>query len=353
MKLPLQLAKSLAAFVNDETSPKASPQRAVCIGMRIFLLGALLAVGTEPVKAQDTEGMVAPHRHGPASLRHLHSDGTAEADNWAGYAIAAATPPATPTSPTGVTVTSVTGSWIVPEAICSGVSSSYSSFWVGIDGWYSPTVEQIGTDSDCSSGTPTYYAWYEFYPLDSYYACAAASGHKSPPCPLMALKVGDVMSAAVNCNTDGTCTATITDESMSPPAPFSTTFTPTKKTGAPQLSSGEWIAETPCCTESGGYLPLTDFGTISYGQHYTDDTGTNFATVITSAAPHGLTAPINSFFSIGPATWWASTMVNENYAIPDCGVNPPPPPPPDVIAAPSRLSADGSSFKVTWKRAGP
>ena len=82
-------------------------------------------------------------------------------------------------------------------------------------------------------------------------------------------------------------------------------------------------AETPCCTKSGGYLPLANFHTISYGQDYTNDMGTNYAT---SAAPHGLTAPINSFFSIGPATWWASTRVNENYAIPDGGVNPPPPP---------------------------
>ena len=331
----------------------------------VIVIGSAILIAALPVGAQSTEGMVAPHRHGPASIRHLHSDGTAESDNWAGYAIAAATPPTTPTSPTGVTVTSVTASWVVPEVSkdwCQSSPNSESSFWVGIDGWYSPTVEQIGTDSDCSNGTPTYYAWYEFYPLDSYYACAAASSS----CKLMTLAPGDLMVATVNCNTDGTCTATITDESINPPNnSFSTTFTPTKQTGTPQLSSGEWIAETPCCTKAGDYLRLADFGTISYGQDYcgvlrgTDTpvcvagTGkvTNYATVITSAA---LTAPINSFFSIGPATWWACTMVNEKYPIPDDGVNPPAQPPKKyLMAVPSGLSPDGSSFQVTFKHRGP
>jgi hypothetical protein len=334
-----------------------------------IIMGSAIIIATLPVEAQDTQGMVAPHRHGPASIRGLHSDGTAESDNWAGYAIAAATPPATPTSPTGVTVTSVTASWVVPEVSmdwCKSSPNSESSFWVGIDGWYSNTVEQIGTDSDCSSGTPTYYAWYEFYPLNFDYACPTGSHDNPSLCPLMNIQPGDVMSAAVNCTADGkSCTVTITDETMKPPASFSKKLTANNQTGIPfQLSSGEWIAETPCCTNSGDYFPLTDFGTISFGQDYTRVNLTNDATVVISAASEGLTAPnnsffsigpapIRSFFSIGPATWWASTMVNENYAIPDCGVNPPPPPPAEVIAKPSGLSADGSSFKVTWQSPGP
>ena len=82
-------------------------------------MGSAMAIGAAPVDPQDlnqdskgqySKGMVAPHRHGPASVRLLHFDGTAEVDKWAGYAIAAAHPPATPTSSTGVTVTSVAGS---------------------------------------------------------------------------------------------------------------------------------------------------------------------------------------------------------------------------------------------------
>lgn len=301
----------------------------------VIVTGSAMVIGSIPANAEDLNQdnqnrreMVTPHRHGPVSIRHRHFDGTAEAYNWSGYAIAAATPPATPTSPTGVTVTSVAGSWVIPEATCSGRSSQYSAFWVGIDGWYSDSVEQIGTDSDCSNGTPSYYAWYEFYPEPSYYA-----GN------LTNLAAGDVISASVTYNTSSkTFTATI---SVNGRTPFSTTFTPSHRTGTPQLSSAEWIAEAPCCTRSGGVLPLADFGTVSFGQDYTSIAGTNYATV------NGVKEPIGYFLTDSPATWWQCTMVIESYS----GTNPPPA---DVMAAPSALSTDpSSSFQVTWKSAGP
>jgi hypothetical protein len=52
-------------------------------------------------------------------------------------------------------VTAVHGSWLVPTATCDGrPQNSGASFWVGIDGYTSATVEQTRTDSDCSKGTP-------------------------------------------------------------------------------------------------------------------------------------------------------------------------------------------------------
>ena len=98
-------------------------------------------------------------QHGPIIIHERHGK-NATSTNWSGYAV------------TGVSgsVTNVKGSWVVPTVDCSkSPSTSYASFWVGIDGYSSNTVEQIGTDSDCSSGTPTYYAWYEFYPHFAYY----------------------------------------------------------------------------------------------------------------------------------------------------------------------------------------
>ena len=59
----------------------------------------------------------------------------------------------------------VAGSWTVPTA--STKTSGYSSVWVGIDGYSSSTVEQVGTEADVSGGTVTYYAWYEAYPSAS------------------------------------------------------------------------------------------------------------------------------------------------------------------------------------------
>ena len=101
----------------------------------------------------------APHRHRPADIRTHRLDGTFESTNWSGYAA------------TGTNFTRVTGSWVIPASTCAtGSSAEYAAFWIGIDGWTSDSVEQTGTDSDCSNGKPSYYAWYEFYPNPSYYA---------------------------------------------------------------------------------------------------------------------------------------------------------------------------------------
>src|SRR5438105_3519625 len=81
-------------------------------------------------------------------------DGASSSTNWAGYAVTGA----------AGSVSNVRGSWIVPAATCAAGETSYSSFWVGIDGFNSGSVEQTGTDSDCRNGVPTYYAWTEFYP---------------------------------------------------------------------------------------------------------------------------------------------------------------------------------------------
>ena len=74
--------------------------------------------------------------------------------NWSGYAA------------TGSTYTSVASSWTEPTGTCKS-GSQYSSFWVGLDGYNSGTVEQTGTDVDCAGRTPQYYAWYEIYPAAS------------------------------------------------------------------------------------------------------------------------------------------------------------------------------------------
>jgi hypothetical protein len=56
--------------------------------------------------------------------------GTVCSTNWSGFAV---------TAPTG-SVSNVEGSWIVP-AVSRSRGSTYSSYWVGIDGYSSSTVE--------------------------------------------------------------------------------------------------------------------------------------------------------------------------------------------------------------------
>ena len=68
--------------------------------------------------------------------------------NWAGYAVSGSGTGTTPTS-----FTAVSGSWVQAAATCTAGSPGYSAFWVGLGGFAtgSRTLEQIGTEADCSS----------------------------------------------------------------------------------------------------------------------------------------------------------------------------------------------------------
>ena len=75
--------------------------------------------------------------------------------NWSGYAV------------TGGTYTSVSATWVQNKGTCSSSDTDTDmSPWVGIDGYSSSTVEQIGTSVDCSGSSIDYYAWYEMYPAN-------------------------------------------------------------------------------------------------------------------------------------------------------------------------------------------
>ena len=63
--------------------------------------------------------------------------------NWSGYVAATNL-----TSPQPNSVTEVVGSWIVPAVTGPAGANTDSSVWVGIDGYGSGTVEQVGTQED-------------------------------------------------------------------------------------------------------------------------------------------------------------------------------------------------------------
>ncbi len=115
---------------------------------------------------------------------------TTTSSNWAGYAAATNL-----NNPATGSVSYVAGSWKVPAV--TGTGTAYSAVWVGIDGYTSNTVEQIGTESDVASGTPSYYAWYEMYP----------QGYVTVP---LTISAGDSISASVS-YASGQFTVTITD----------------------------------------------------------------------------------------------------------------------------------------------
>src|SRR5947208_2422073 len=81
-----------------------------------------------------------------------HKIGHSTSSNWSGYAVTGSGP-----------YRSVSSSWTQPAVDCSRTPNAYSSFWVGLDGDTTNSVEQTGTDADCSSGQAVYYGWYEMY----------------------------------------------------------------------------------------------------------------------------------------------------------------------------------------------
>src|SRR5436309_1629048 len=86
-------------------------------------------------------------RFGPAQNVRRITHALVVTSNWAGYAA----------QNIRHHFESVEASWQQPTPSCGG-GTSYSSFWVGLDGYGSHSIEQIGTDSDCANGTATYYA---------------------------------------------------------------------------------------------------------------------------------------------------------------------------------------------------
>jgi Peptidase A4 family len=186
-----------------------------------FAVAAVVAVAVPAFAAGSPAGR--------ARLDPNHKITNSTSTNWSGYAA------------TGGRFTSITSSWTEPSVICGG-GTAYSSFWVGLDGDTSSTVEQTGTDADCSSGVPQYYAWYQMYPKF--------------PSNIASVQPGDSMSASVTTDGVGRFTLTITDSGH-------WTFSTTQRLKSAALASAEVIAEAP--SSRGGVLPLANFGTVNFG----------------------------------------------------------------------------------------
>ena len=119
----------------------------------IGVLVTLILVAVPP----NTAPVAVPVLHGSHVLLEEGTSGS-----WAGYAVATNLK-----TPQDYAVSDVKGQWVVPS-VSPSTSDTYSAIWVGIDGYSSNTVEQIGTEQDSINGQPTYYAWFEMYPREAY-----------------------------------------------------------------------------------------------------------------------------------------------------------------------------------------
>jgi hypothetical protein len=250
----------------------------------VLSAGAAATVPTVANTPMQAASPLSSPRHGLATQSSL---------DWAGYAVS------------GTVFTNVAGSWTQPRATCPVNKAQPAAFWVGIDGFSASdhTVEQVGTDSDCTKaihkkgGGPSYYAWYEMYPLPAVFL----SSSSYPVAP------GDAINAKVSVSAT-TFTLTLSDGAK---WHFSTNQT----SGTHPLdSSAEWITEAPtsCNGSKCKVAPLGDFGSIA----------------ITGASANGQAISGHGF------TDNQITMTTKNSKI--------------VKARTSALTAGGTAFSVSW-----
>jgi Peptidase A4 family len=223
---------------------------------------------------------------------------TASSANWSGYVAG------------GTQFSSVSGSWVEPQAKCSS-GQGYSSYWVGLGGaGDAQALEQTGTEMDCNAdGTSSHHAWYELVPA-------------APVNLDLNISAGDHMTGKVTVS--GTnVTVTLTDQTTGQSA------TKNLQMDNPDVSSAEWIAEAPSQCDGSGCqpLPLADFGNVTFSN--------------STATANGHTGTISD-------SNWSSQAVQLDGGAGDGFVSDSS----SATAAPSSLSSDGSSFSVSWGSGG-
>jgi len=250
--------------------------------------------------------------------------------NWSGYVV---------TGDAG-TVSAVNGSWTVPPVVCQSVGDTNLALWVGIDGYNSSTVEQVGTYSACIGGSPSYWAWYQF----TFNGSVAISSVR--------VSAGNDVWAGVRYdNLTGEFTSWIRSSGGG------SNSTSARVPGAPR-SSAEWIVERPeyCVGQRCWLTTLSKFGTTGFGPGATATVG-------------NMTGPIRAFPDValtllgskfGPILAWPSSltaagsfMVGEGGTIVTVGCNPSP----AIVGSPSVCQADVAAIDVpsgmiTWSSNG-
>lgn len=251
---------------------------------------SFIACSTRPCERSST---LRPNPRTTASEQSISVTST----NWSGYVAA----PNLTTSE-AYSVSSVSGSWIVPGLHAMG-SDTWCSIWVGIDGSGSTTVEQIGTEHDIKNGLASHYAWYEMFPLGSQEIVG------------FPVEEGDHISALV------TYIPLVGLLQPNSDLFILQIFNNTKKlyTSIPYITSSrmkrvcaEWVVEAPWMNT---ILPLSNFGTVFLSN--------------CSATIHNVVGSISS-----PA-WKCESM---NMVAPSGSLK----------ATTSALAPDGKSFWVTW-----
>lgn len=167
---------------------------------------------------------------------HALGDYGWSSSNWSGYAVTAGP------------YTQITGDWTVPK-VSSGHGSTYSSAWIGIDGFNNSDLIQTGTEQNYSGGQAQYSAWWEILP-------AAETVIDEPVAP------GNQMAASIVNDGGGVWTITLQDVTAG------WKFTTNQDYSGPGASA-EWILEAP--TIGGHVATLANYGQTTFNPGTVND----------------------------------------------------------------------------------
>jgi len=224
-------------------------------------LGAVTAAVHHPRSAGiNTPGLPNPYRGHPRPL------------NWSGSVAQ------------GGKYHSISAWWTQPF-VQRAFADHLAAFWVGLDGYDSKTVEQVGTAAEAVNGHTHYAAWWQMCPSN------AMQFFSNPVRP------GDHLKGTVTYR-HGRYVLKITD----------TTRRWTRsvaKYGSYARSSAEVIAEAPASVNSGRLFPLPNFGRVTFHAIKVNGSTPRNAFPLTMVTRSGLTKVSVSHFTgrSFSATW--------------------------------------------------
>ncbi|HYS39877.1 MAG TPA: G1 family glutamic endopeptidase, partial [Pseudonocardiaceae bacterium] len=228
------------------------------------------------------------------------SSSTGDSFDWDGYTVL---------NSSGTNTTSfnrVSAQWTQPTITCdpSNPNIEWGSFWVGLDGWLSSSVEQAGTEAYCVNGVPGYYVWWEMYP----YNLIQHAFRISP---------GDVIQASITYNT-----STSEFEILVKDVTSNQTLTQNMACQSGQANCARSSAEVISEPVGGG--------NDRDGMYYLPNYGTTTFTNVSVTDVNGHTGSLND-------PTWNSVAITE---VSSAGVT-------KQTVGP--LSTDGTSFTTTWQ----
>ena len=177
-------------------------------------------------------------------------------------------------------------------------------FWVGLDGFWSATIEQAGSQAYCATagGTPSYSIWWEMVPTNFIQT-------------VLTINAGDTIEASVTFQAPNDFVIKVTDKTSHDGftevelCPFALgPYTCAR-------SSAEVIAEAPQFAD-GSVYPLADYGTMSFDQVKVTDFAGNAGGLLGKA--------------------WLNGTINETDGV-------------TTYATVSPLFGDGKTFNATWQ----